>query len=253
MHIITPISHLSKEKGFFQLLLKFGSLEVRDHSKFKGYEKFVTMYHSELELTQEWSQEKKNIFLNFVHKFINLKGISFHVVTRYDTYEIVKGIAYGRGNALDENTLLKNAEINVKWLKEKLPNIILMVENNNDLGSDAYEIVTDAKFLNKLVTINKINFLYDHAHAIISAYNKNMEFNDYFSDLPTSEIRQIHLSEPSFHKGVAYDSHLAPSNAQIKFCLNKFKQVDIIYTIEFYESLHNLEISLKTLKKAIIK
>ena len=87
---------------------------------------------------------------------------------------------------------------------------------------------------------------------MISAYNKNIKFSNYFLDLPISMVRQIHLSEPSFYKGVAYDSHLAPSNSQIEFCVNKFKHNDIMFTIEYYKSLNNLEFSLKTLKKAII-
>ena len=41
MPIVTPISHLSTEKSFFKKILKFGVLEVRDNSNFKGYESIM--------------------------------------------------------------------------------------------------------------------------------------------------------------------------------------------------------------------
>ena len=252
MNIITPISHLCEEKAFFEVVLKYGELEVRDSSEFKGYERFVSMYHSELELTQKWSLEEKRKIIYFIQKFPNLKGLSFHVVTRYPSYQIIQGVAHGQDIPMQEETLLQNAEINVNWLKEKLPRLILMIENNNDLGSDAYKIVTDANFLNKLVSSNNINFLYDHAHAMISAYNQKINFRKYFSELPISRVRQVHLSEPSFENGIAIDSHLAPSTSQIKFCVNNFKINTISFTIEFYKSINELEKSLKILKDSIL-
>ena len=139
MPIITPISHLSAEPDFFKKILKFGPLEVRDHSKFEGYEHSVIMYHSEFELTQKWFDTQKRTLYNFISKFPNLKGLSFHMVTRYPSYKLVEGIAQGIGEALCEDTLLKNAEENVWWLKEKFPKMIFMVENNNDLGNDSYQ------------------------------------------------------------------------------------------------------------------
>lgn len=211
------------------------------------------MYHSELELTREWSDEEKNNLLNFIEKFPNLKGVSFHIVTRYPFYEMVNGVAFGKGNPMNETTLLLNAEVNANWFKEKMPKLILMVENNNDLGSDAYEIVTDANFLNKIVLSNDIYFLYDHAHALISSYNKKIKFEEYFKSLPISKTKQVHLSEPSFKNNIAIDSHLAPSTSQIDFCKINFQYSDVYLTIEFYNSLYELNLSLRTLKDSIMK
>lgn len=248
MPIITPISNLSLEKGFFKKVLKFGELEVRDNSNFKGYENHITMYHSELELTQVWSEIEKDYLTNFISNFPILKGISFHMVTKYRSYKLINGIAYGNGKPLSTNSLLKNASNNVKWLKKTFPKKLFLLENNNDLGSDAYEIVTNPSFIKKLVLDNDIHFLYDHGHAMISSFNQNVSFQEYFDKLPISRVQQVHLSEPTFTNNIARDSHLAPSLSQIKFCVKNFGSFILGYTIEFYKSLNSLEDSLEELK-----
>ena len=248
MPIITPISHLSSEKYFFKKVLRFGLLEVRDNSNFIGYEDYITMYHSEFELTQPWSEKDKEKLKNFIPKFPFLKGISFHMVTKYCSYTFIDGVAHGKGKPLSENSLLNNASNNVKWLKENFPKLLFLLENNNDLGSDAYDIVTNPNFIKKLVLDNDIHFLYDHGHAMISSFNQNISLQEYFDKLPISRVQQVHLSEPTFLNNIAKDSHLAPSSSQIKFCIKNFGSLIQGYTIEFYKSLSGLEDSLNELK-----
>ena len=78
--------------------------------------------------------------------------------------------------------MLKNARFNCNWLKKSFPNLKLMVENNNDLGSEAYNFVTDPEFISKVVNDNNIYFLYDHAHAQISAWNQKINFDRYIKN-----------------------------------------------------------------------
>ena len=116
-----------------------------------------------------------------------------------------------------------------------------MVENNNDLGTTAYSIVTDPNFIRRIVFENDIYFLYDHAHAMISAFNKKLPFLNYFNKLPLERTKQIHLSNPSFKNNVAKDSHNLPTLKQVKFCVKQLEKTAIAYTVEFYKSLDDLE------------
>ena len=140
---------------------------------------------------------------------------------------------------------------NCIWLKSTFPELKVMVENNNDLGSDAYQIVTEPDFITEVVNENEIYLLYDHAHALISAYNQNMSFMSYFSRLPLNKVMQVHFSEPTFLSGVARDSHNFPTREQFDFCSTKFKGCAQYYTIEFYKSLPKLEQGLRILKEML--
>ena len=123
-----------------------------------------------------------------------------------------------------------------------------MVENNNDLGTSAYCTVTDPNFISRLVFENDIFFLYDHAHAMISAFNRQIPFLDYFRELPIEKTKQVHLSQPSFKNNIAKDSHDLPTLDQLNFCVENLDKNNIAYTVEFYKSLDELESFLDRLK-----
>ena len=86
-----------------------------------------------------------------VEDFSRLKGLSFHMVTRFENYKIVNGVAHGVGNPLNEECLFDNAKRNIKWLKEMFVDKIIMVENNNDLATSAYFVVTNPNFISRVV------------------------------------------------------------------------------------------------------
>ena len=123
-----------------------------------------------------------------------------------------------------------------------------MVENNNDLGTSAYSVVTNPDFISRVVVENDIHFLYDHAHALISAFNNQIPFLDYFHKLPLERTKQVHLSQPSFENQIAKDSHDLPTSEQVNFCIDQLDATAIAYTVEFYKSLADLQTCLDKLK-----
>ena len=239
--IVTPISHLSLDKNFLDTVLSFGQLEGRDHSVLPQHIKHVVLYHSELELHQRWSESCKEDLFHELGKYYNLQAVSFHMVTCFPKYFLENGVAQGVGIRLSNDTMLKNAFENCNWLKKSFPSLKILLENNNDLGSGAYDIVTDPDFISTVVLENDIHFLYDHAHAMISAYNQRIPLHDYVDNLPTSKLLQIHFSEPTFLESKAMDTHDLPSVEQLEFCKSRFKKSAQYLTVEFYKSLAELE------------
>ena len=146
----------------------YGSLEARDNIVPVGFQDQVTFFHSDYEVIKPWNNKMKASLIKKVEKFSSLKGLSFHMVTRYKTYDVIEGVAHGIGDHLSEKDLMKNTTKNVTWLKETFNSKVIMVENNNDLGTSAYSVVTNPDFISRVVVENDI-LLYDHAHALISA------------------------------------------------------------------------------------
>ena len=74
------------------------------------------------------------------------------------------------------------------------------IENNNYYPLEAYDIIADPKFISEIVNENKINFLFDIAHAKVSASNMNIDFKKYIDELPMSKMIQIHICKPYISK-----------------------------------------------------
>ena len=135
--IVTPISNLSKDDRFFEIVLNFGQLEGRSYSNDARHLEHVTVFHSELELHKEWNYELENELRHELLKFPNLEAISFHMVTRFPNFFIEAGVAFGLGTPMSDKMIQANVHQNCVWLKNLFPQLKIMVENNNDLGSDA--------------------------------------------------------------------------------------------------------------------
>jgi uncharacterized protein (UPF0276 family) len=152
--------------------------------------------------------------------------------------------------------MLKFAQKNIFWLKKNLKKEIKIgLENNNYYPSRSYKYVTDAKFIKKIVEENKIYFLLDVAHSMITAYNRKINFFKYLYSLPLNQVIQIHICSPGKDNknNILIDSHLRPSkkifNLIIKI-LKKFKQIEYL-TIEYYKDTKGLIESIIALRKKI--
>ncbi len=249
--ILTPISHLAKNKFFFNLVGAFGGLEARDNVVPHAQRNNVLMYHCKCEITQRWSASDHGFIEQRVRGFRSLKGVSFHMVTNNTSFKVCRGRAVGDGEELSASVLLKNAKTNIDWFRNRFSGLEILVENNNDLGGRAYTTVTEPWFIAELVRQNQIKFLYDHAHAMISAVAQRQTFTEYFSNLPLEAVFQVHLSSPVVTDTSLIDAHNPPDGNQIKFCLQNFGDRCAFYTVEYYKSLVQLIETLENLKKSI--
>ena len=78
----------------------------------------------------------------------------------------------------------------------------------------AYDVVTDGDFICQVVNQNNLYLLLDIAHAMVTAHNKQIDYNQYISTLPLDKLIQLHICQPELNKGeIAFDAHNEPNNA----------------------------------------
>ena len=133
-------------------------------------------------------------------------------------------------------------------------NVKIGIENNNYYPTRAYNFITDCDFIYEVVMENDIEFLFDIAHAGITAFNKDIDFEDYISCLPLERLIQIHVCQFAAHdKTFAYDAHNSPGEKEwgiIKSLILKYSVPKYI-TVEYYKKKNLLINSLISAGKII--
>ena len=182
----------------------------------------------------------------------HLKLASFHVASCCDKPVLVEGVFQVGGKEYGYEELQENAARNIARIRSFMPaGMLICVENNNYLHSPAYKHVIEASFLNELVMKNDIYFLYDIAHAHISAVNMGISFSEYYGGLPIPRTRQVHICKFGMRSATeAFDAHYAPDE-MIYGELRKVLQESAVkyVTVEYYKETEGLIQSLQYLKK----
>ena len=252
--ITTPISHLFEDESVAEeILTNSDNLECRDHSVAFREDKQVA-FHCELQPIHPLSAKHFDYLRSICLLRPNLQLISFHVACCCDKPTIINGMFELGGTIFSREEMMKNATGNFKEIKNIFgPHIKIAVENNNFYPTKAYENVAEPAFLKAIVIDNDICFLFDIAHARVSAHNKNMSYEEYKSGLPMDRTVQLHICRYGINEnGMAYDAHFAPDEleyTEIEQLINKY---GIEYlTVEYYKDKEGLLASLNTLKKII--
>lgn len=258
--IATPISHLFKnEADASQIVSNSDCLESRDHSPMQDDLQLHELFHFEMQIIHEIDEEGFVYIENIVRSKPNLKLVSFHVASCCDKpvieleHEPPNKYPIFRmgGTKFSYEEMQATASANIARIRSFLPDdVIICVENNNYLLSEAYDDVIEPRFLSDLVLNNNIHFLYDIAHAHISAINMGISFEQYYSGLPISRTRQVHICKfgmRSEHK--AFDAHYAPDEMIYNELRKVFLQSDVRYvTVEYYKETDGLIKSLQYLQ-----
>ena len=202
MIIATPISHLFKDKNKAEKIIKFSDcLEVRERNLGLDFDKEY-LIHLDGDIHFKWDQNYKNYLKKIFKRKKKLKLISLQM-TRCCTGHVIKNNFFQlSGKRLNKNDMKFNAKKNISWLKNLFvkKKINFAIENNNYYPLEAYDIIADPKFISEIVNENKINFLFDIAHAKVSASNMNIDFKKYIDELPMSKMIQIHICKPYISK-----------------------------------------------------
>ncbi len=251
--IATPISHLFKNGPDDALIVSHSDcLECRDHSPHQDSLRLHELFHFEMQIIHPISEKGfKYIEDTFISKPY-LKLVSFHVASCCDKPVLVDGVFYPGGTEYSYNELQKIAASNIARIKSFMPSgMLICVENNNYLHSPAYKYVIEAGFLNELVTANDIYFLYDIAHAHISAVNMGIPFAEYYTALPISRTKQVHICKFGMRSETeAFDAHYAPDEMIYSELRGVLAQNDVHYvTVEYYKETEGLIRSLDHLKQ----
>jgi hypothetical protein len=256
LKIATPISHLFLNKKIAKEIIKFSDcLEIREKNLILNH-KNENLIHLDYDIIHPWSNSFKKKLKKIFKKKNKIKLITFQATRSCKGHYIKNGKFEFYGDAFSRDQMLKFAKKNIFWLKKNLKKKIKIgLENNNYYSSKAYKYVTDANFIKKIVEENKIFFLLDVAHSMITAYNRKINFIKYLNSLPLNQTIQLHICSPSKDKknNVLIDSHLPPNKKMLNLVikiLKKFKQIEYL-TIEYYKDAKILIRSIIALRKAI--
>lgn len=242
--ITTPVSDLMVDEKTADLILHSSDLmEGRDHTPDLALET-QGLFHFELNLANVWDSEDRAWVEQIVNKRKILELISFHMTTCC-SQPILNGIMFDPGGKMFSRAeLLMNAAKNIAWLKKLIArqDIKIAVENNNYYPTPAYMHVTDSEFISQVVADNHIGFLFDLAHARITAVNRTIPYEEYLAGLPMEYVLQIHVSQWNVDaKGMAFDAHEIPCPSLNEEVLTLIKKYSIKYvTIEYYRNSKKL-------------
>ena len=110
-------------------------------------------------------------------------------------------------------------------------------------GNCAYKIITDPEFIFEVIETNKVGFTFDVAHAMITAYERCFDYEEYVDQLPLNHCTELHISKPSG----CVDSHGLPDKEVIK-CLDYALSLipserleDIYFVCEYYKDFEVLK------------
>ncbi len=208
------------------------------------------LFHSEINLAAQWEKDEFDTLAAIAAKG-NLAALSFHLPSCYARNAMQGNRFIGIGSPWSKEEMLRHAAENILVVRRLFGDgVDIMVENNNDLLTDAYEVVADPRFITELIGQNGIYLLLDIAHARISAHNRKREERHYFEELPLTRTRQVHLSRFAVKDGMAIDAHAALEEDDWLFChrwLGRLPQLRYV-TIEYYKDAAVLRAQLDRLR-----
>lgn len=252
--IATPISELFRsQENARKIMANSDCLECRDESIKSDLLK-QELFHCDLQPIHKLSK------LNFRYlEFIRenkpaLKLLTFHVASSCKNPVLKRGMFIKRGAEYTKSQALKNAKANFTKIKRVFgKGLKFAIENTNFYPTDAYKYITEADFISKVVYENNINFLFDIAHARITAHNKGIDYDEYKQAMPIDRIIQIHLSAYQIRNdGLAFDAHNCPGRKNFVADKEFLKYPRLQYlTVEYYKDTWKLIKSLKLLKELL--
>ena len=250
--IATPISHLFKNEADATLIVSNSDcLECRDHSPSQDEIEIHELFHFEMQIIHAIDESGFQYIENVFKAKPYLKLVSFHVASCCDKPLLIDGVFQLGGREFSYDELQQTAANNIARIKSFMPaGMVICVENNNYLRSPAYKHVIEARFLNDLVMKNDIYFLYDIAHAHISAVNMGITFAEYYSALPMSRTKQVHICKFGMRSDTeAFDAHYAPDEMIYDELRKVFDKSEVHYvTVEYYKETEGLIQSLQYLQ-----
>ena len=253
--LATPISTLFDGKEAEESIVELSDcLECRDRSV-ASLRDHQELFHFEAELIHKWSDAERTFIQSAILDRPDLQFVTFHAASCCSD-PILDGYQYGVGGTIySREQMLDNALENIKWLRSFIPSSIeIGIENNNYYPTPAYDHVTDGDFLSEIVTTNNIRFLFDIAHAYVTAHNKNISYKTYVESLPLHVISQVHVCKSGIGDGdIAVDLHLPPDEkelSEVQALVQKHPSLRYV-TIEYYQDVSILLAILREYRDAL--
>jgi len=249
--IATPISHQFEDESYGKEISEASDcLEVRQRSLDTDWENQF-LFHIDVDLTHEWNDDLRTYL---AHAFKNkpyLKLITFQATRCCLGERITSGMFQLEGKIYSTQEMLDHSIENSKWLRKTVKaGTYIGLENNNYYPTPAYDIVADGSFISQVLEENDLFLLFDIAHAMVAAHNKNINYNQYIATLPLDRLIQLHICQPKLPAGgIALDTHDEPNEEmfqEVVRLVNSYPKIKYL-TIEYYkdkdiliESIHML-------------
>jgi uncharacterized protein (UPF0276 family) len=259
IRLATPISHLFENKDYEKIIVESSDvLECRDRSiEYENHINKQELFHCELQPIHEWGNVEWDFLQNIKDTKPNLKLLTLHLASCCDKPSLVNGRMFELGGREYTREEMKDfAKNNLTKIKNIFgAGVDIAIENNNYYPTEAYRDVTEAGFISEIVNENNLRFLFDMAHAKVTCFNKNINFEKYKKELPLDRIIQVHICSYSIDDELnqAYDAHNYPNDEElleVSKIISKYKNVEYL-TVEYYRDIENLEISLKKVKELV--
>ena len=258
IRIATPFSHLFADPGARRAIVAASDMvELRTPAQADEVDGAV-LYHCELSLVARWGVAERAELEALASRVragaVALEGVSFHALSRYQENELRDGAFVGLGEPYDEAALADNARRNADFARSLFgEGVALMVENNNRLWTDAYEIVARPGFLASVTRDAGLSLLWDIAHARISAHNTGVAEEAYNRALPLERALQVHLSRHGHSGERAVDAHDALADEDWDYFASHLPGLPGVRyaTIEFYKDADVLLGQIERLKTIV--
>lgn len=241
--VAAPVSHLFHDpESARRITAASDLLELRHQSQAQDAPGQV-LFHCDLSLVAPWddvaTHELSSVANGLARGGGRLEAVSFHLASQYRDNDIRDGAFVGRGTPMDAQGMLSTAVRNAEITRRIFPGVPLMVENNNHLGTSAYDVVTDGAFITNVTGAADAGLLLDVAHARITAANTGRREDDYFSALPLEKVWQVHLSRHGRCNDRATDAHDALADEDWEyFTALSMRTPRLRYaTIEYYKDV----------------
>jgi uncharacterized protein (UPF0276 family) len=253
INISTPVSTFFNDYKFAEMIMKHSdSLEGRPFNVDKNFRMRQETFHCDV--VQPIHKMKRSEF-DFIEKIVETKPglnvISFHCATSAKNIIEKNGIYQTSDEKYSKQEMYDNCFENVEKIRSIVGNIELLIENNAYYPTNAYDYVTDGRFLSKLIFDTGLDgFLFDTAHAQVTAYNKGITYEEYKSTLPFELCRQIQVCKMGYEGDYAKDLHKCPDEIEfqdVKSLIDKWSNIGYV-TVEYYRDINKLIKSLKELR-----
>jgi len=255
INLSIPVSHLFNDlENIQELSPLYDSLECRPFSINSDLPD-QTQFHADIiQPIHELTDEDFLFLEKIADTKKDLEVVSFHCASNCKNPDKEDGIFMpGSSSRLSWDEMSENVYKNIKIFRSIFNDkVSLAIENNNFYNTGAYDDVTDPAFLCELVYDNNIWFLFDTAHARVSAHNLNVDYLEYRNMLPLNRTIQIQFCDsiiPESADDIARDTHNLPTENTIKEVIELCKAYNVKYiTPEYYKDVGNLVTLLKTLR-----
>ena len=257
--ILTPISHLFTESDRIpsEIVSRSDCLEARERTSHLRLPS-TTHYHIDFDLNIGLNQNQLDFLRNEVRDRDYITTLTFQAARDCEKIICKNGMYIPNSSPLSLTDQIVNTNKSIDQIRDIVgSDRSIGIENNNFYPTGAYNISTSLSYLLDVLCINGLHLLLDVAHAKVTAFNLDIDFNAYINPLlETGLCRQVHICEPKVINtntgSLMIDAHDLPSEQFTEstiYLMNKFK---IPYlTCEYYKSSSKLSNYLHYVKSLI--